>query len=148
MGQSGLRAEGRGGAVCQTNREGGVPELVTTHQPPLWTWSTTGETTQWETSETDGETALFKQGGVLLSPFSRLKSQQNNPFLFASVGKALTESIHGRTDRQTPIFTSSSSQKNLCLCPLYFLPLLLRPGKPCSKWMSLHTSSQTQALTE
>lgn len=31
--------------------------LVTTHQPPLWTWSTTGEIALRETSETDGKRA-------------------------------------------------------------------------------------------
>lgn len=42
--------------------------LVTTHQPPLWTWSTTGEIALWETSETWKErvaerTPLNSKGG-------------------------------------------------------------------------------------
>lgn len=40
VGQGG-GAGGEGG--CQTNREGGVPELVTTHQPPLWTEARQGK---------------------------------------------------------------------------------------------------------
>lgn len=38
--------------------------LVTTHQPPLWTWSTTGEIALWETSQTDGKRASRGEGTI------------------------------------------------------------------------------------
>lgn len=38
--------------------------LVTTHQPPLWTWGTTGEIALWETSETDGKRASQGEGTI------------------------------------------------------------------------------------
>lgn len=60
-----------GGGGGQTNREGGEPELVTTHQPPLWTEARQGKLRcgrrqrQMERErERVREGALFEQGGV------------------------------------------------------------------------------------